>query len=651
MNLAESLGNSKCSPNEIQTISKPRLQPQSSHDRSPALAPVIPQLGYTSVLTIWPTEREQMLDFQTCNPRTPHFVPAKTGMDGNLLGQFNKLAARCAFPSCYQNGLLHTAFGLFSVISGAACSLSKFFTAGVGISFNPVIIIAGIIAAAILSFLFAYVMQIKIFVPRNLCFYSNDGSPPLVRVIVPFVAYVAVAIFCIVDGSNYSIIAALGCGYALLALFTYYKCGRSGLFTLSLLVFVIPTAAGRFGFLPFPDLLGNAGLAMLVNGVIFTTCGTTFLNIAINGFNHTMMREKLHEYLTSGDKRKKFLAVTYLCTQLDSRVLGDVLDIVYDEEPVIAYIAQVAISDAWGPEVEKNYVPGEINWTSEVVREARVRHSEQVQEELVKRWMKHFTLVEGNMRELANESEQRLKNLIRMGLGDVVYKPAQYIALELMGCTQTPQAYSALMRCLLASDHKVVKSAIVGFYGAGVDAIPYLEKFYVANRAWIRRRAIYATRSLLSYLRRFRNIDVSLAYEMLSDGLDTLMHADDTGTFAAAIQLLPLETEDEIQIVEAYCANDRPLICIEAMCALLEPHPDRAKRWIYDALFDSLPSVRYAAVKLCVALGTKEASIEICKIVKDEKDPLVREVLVHALETFEGKFFPTPAAEKGRRRR
>ena len=610
---------------------------------------VVPQLGYTSVLTTTTIERSQMIDFQICNPRTSHFVPPKTGMDGSLLADYNKLAARSAFPACYQNGLLHTSFGLFSVIAGAACSLSRYFTAGAGIAFNPLIVIAGIVVAAILALLFGYIMQVKVFISRNLCFFSNDNPAPLIRVIVPFVAYAAVVVFCIVDGSNYSIIAAMGCGYALIALFTYYKCGRTGLFTLSLLAFVIPTAFARFGFLPFPDLLGNAGLAMLLNGVLFTSCGTMFLQIALQGLVQAGQREKLHEFLTSGEKRKKFLALSYLCTQLDSRVLSDVLELVYDEEPVIAYIAQVALSDAWGPEVEKNYVPAEINWTSEVVREARVRHSEQVQDALIKRWMKHYSLVEGNMRELVNESRQGLENLIRMAYGDVVYAPAQFIALELLGCTQTPEGFKALLRCLLASDSKVAKSAITGFYGAGIDAIPYLTQLFDAPRAWIRRRAIYATRSLLDHLRRFRNADVTVVYEMLKEATDKLMQADDTGTFAAAIQLLPLENEEEIEVIEAYCANDRPLIAIEAMRALSEPHPDRAKRWIYDALFDSLPSIRYAAVKLCVALGSKEASFEICKIVKDEKDPLVKSALVDALDNFEGKFFPTRAADTGRR--
>ena len=176
---------------------------------------------------------------------------------------------------------------------------------------------------------------------------------------------------------------------------------------------------------------------------------------------------------------------------------------------------------------------------------------------------------------------------------------ARITAIEMLGPMRTQRAYATLMTLLQHKDKRVARAAEASFFGADSKAVLYLERFFVAPAAWQRARAIRATRHMLDYLEIFDTGELKVAQALLEPDVDGLLDTPSTNTFAEAISLLPVESQEDVGVLEEYLRNDRPIIRIAALTSLTRQSPDTAHEYVLKALDDPSAAVRYAAL-LCV---------------------------------------------------
>lgn len=537
----------------------------------------------------------EMSNPRTCSLKSPHLVD-----DPEYIGEYRQMSMKSAFPGAFGNGLYHIVLGVF------VCLASFFILLGASLGVFWPIAIAGTIASIAVSYFYARYLQTKALFPQGASMTGSKGDAPLAFWLIPTLIFVACPIIAAVTSNAYIIEITLGSTFSLLAMLSYAKTNRNGLLVLAVLCLAIPVVLAYMGVYQEATDFGVMMTTIPYEGILYVFCGIILMNSAIVPSSRKHDRERLESYLNSDDENKQFSAASFLCSSIDPTFITELLRLAQSENHTVAYTAQVAIGNIWGPKPKgvDDEIPLSLN--PNFPQEYREQAQEQMkmhQRAIRDRWLKHYATIEDQLANMVEEDGQALEDLYALVEGrNVYYKQGRLVAIELLGSMRTPRAYATLMTLLQHRDKKIADAATTSFYGSDSKAVIYLEKFFVSNRSWLRRRAIDSTRNMLYYLLAFDESDAAVAYALLENDIDGLFSTDDTNTFAATITLLIGDNDQSIEILEGYYDNNRPIIKIAAMCTLTYIVPNRAQRYVLPGLDSPYAAVRYASLKCVDAL-------------------------------------------------
>ncbi len=567
------------------------------------------------------------MKFETSNPRTSLLVNpyAIGGSEYPQYSQaFKKMVLECAFPEGFGNGLYHMVIGVWVCIAGFFCITfgptgAEDTIAGT----NLLLPIAGAVAASFIAYIYCKNLQLKALFPRGASMRGSRGNAPVVAWLLPAVAFVACPVYFATIDASAATALSVGAVFALVALLAYVKTNRVGLLGVSLVCMLLPLMLYRLNICITTSTLGIVLGSAPYEGIVFVACGIFLMNSSMSTRPEAHDRNKIASYLQSGNRLKEFAALAYLCGKLDPFLLPDLLRLTQNSDSMVAFTAQVAVGNMWGPRpsgidtLEVSIAPGLPPEYRQAI-EARIEAQQQMVHD---KWLAHHAFMEKSLREIAEEEGETAESLFALASGcNVQYMPARVVAVEMLGSMRTPRAYSMLMTLLQHRNKRVANAAVVGFYGADSKAVLYLEKFFAASKPWLCRRAIAATRNMLYYLLTFEKQDANVAYALLEHDVDALFDTNDTGVFAATIGLLPARDEGEVQVLEAYFANPRPAIKIEAMCALAHLAPEQAEAHVEEALESPYAAVRYAAIKCVDVMGMPQRARTFQNMANDSSE-------------------------------
>ena len=560
-----------------------------------------------------------MINFEQNYPRSGSFTNPNSVADPEYRRRYKAMSRKCVFPAGYGNGLYHIAVGLIVAVPGFAC---MFF--GASATTRLFGLIGGLVVGIAFAYFYCMFLQTHIIFPRGGSMPTWQRKLSLPTLIVPIIAFIGSSVWAYVTGNQAFYMVVGASAMALLNLVAYANTAKPMTLVISFILQAAPffmITMGRFS----ADPVGGLLQVLPFEGLLFVMIGvfSTFSVLQVRPDRYN--RDKVREYLGSSSANRKFMALCFLCNNVDANLLPEVAACCRNEDEMVAYTAQIALGNVWGPKPRELYISPH-NMAANIPERVREQYEAQLVEQrklIMDRWLKINEIVEGKIAEIAEAENEAMENIFALASGQgVLYEQARVVSLEMLGCMRTPRAYATLMNALQHRSKKVAQAAINGFFGADSKAVLYLEKFFVGQRSWIRRRAIAASRTMLDYLRIFDNDEADVAQALLAPDIDGLFGTDDTNTFAATISLLPAEEPEELDVLEAYFNNDRPIIKIEAMANVAKQRPDVAPGWVVPALSHSSAAVRYAAIH-CVEKLQLSNCMELYTRMLHDRNPLV----------------------------
>ncbi len=581
-----------------------------------------------------------MMNFEDNLPRTLNYEnPISVTEPSWYPAEYKKMVRKCMFPAGFGNGLFNMMLGIWVCIAGLSCML-------VGdVVITPVIPLSlGAIGGLILMIVYGSHMQSRILFPRGGCLPFSTDKAKTSTWLLPLIVYISIAAWSVYAGHPLAVTAVVAVVFGCIELLAYSRCNRSSMILVSALLVLLPIGMAYLGISYSSDPFTAIVLAIPNAGIVLVICGTWHSQTSVNRIGIGGLRETIAKCLASNESRSKFVGSSFLCMSIDCNLTAQLLQCCHDDDRVVACTAQIALGNIWGPIPREALLPDKPKLIDGVDDERAERFYEQFtrnRDMTVSNWRDHFVRVDKILLDIAKEDGTAAENLYALASGEnMLYAPGRVVAVEMLGAMRTPKAYSLLMTLLQHRDKLISDAAIVGFYGAESRAILYLERFFAANHPWQRIRAIKATRCLLDYLAVFDKSDHEIAKALLEPDVDGLLDAEDTNTFAMAISLLPCDSQEDIEVLEEYCANRRPIIRIVAMYSLSKHNPEVAARWVVPALNDHNPAVRYAAVKCIVKMRLTESETYFRRLT-DDPDPKVAQAATTAMRKLERASRPT----------
>lgn len=571
-----------------------------------------------------------MINFEHSCPRTSDYVnPSSVAEPGYRQG-FKKMARKCVFPAAYGNGLYLIAIGLTICIAGFSC---LFF--GRTDAARPFAFGGGLAVGLVIAYFYCTYMQSKVLFPRGGSMLAPKPAPMVLK-IVPALILIGLSVWYVMKGFVIAPSVVAGTVFGLIVIFGYIHSGRNSMLILALILQAVPVFMGYLGYysadpiMSIMNILPYEGLVTVMLGVFHSQA-----TIMPGAARHD--RERLRSYITSGNTKQRFMAASFLCNSLDPELLPEIVSCCLDENEIVAQTAQIALANTWGPKPRELFMPvGAV--MANIPPDYQEQYSSQIEARrntLREKWIEHHKAVEAKIVEIAQEEGSALEGLFEIASGSrILYDKARYVAIEMLGCMRTPRAYATLMTLLQHSSKAVARAAETGFYGADSKAVLYLEKFFVGPTSWVRRRAIRATRSMLDYLLTFSEEEADVAYALLERDIDGLFDIDDTNTFAATISLLQAEDPDDLEILQEYCSNDRPIVKVEAMASLTKLRPDVAPQRVTSAMSDYSAAVRYAAILCAEKLQLPDNGERFARMMQD-RNPRVAQLAGQASARFQ----------------
>ena len=537
------------------------------------------------------------IDYAQVNPRIGGFVNLFKLDDPEYRAAYTKLARSCTYPAGYDNGLFNTVVGIVICVTGIIC-----YTAGGHASLKYISLGAGIVIGIVLALVYGRFMQTKMLFPRGACAMLGDLEKSMFLTVGPAIAYIAVPVALYFLGNPAWQYFTLGAVCALIEQFAFYKSGRRLLVVTALLLFIVPYIVSQMIGMS-GDVFANLLSVLPYEGVVLVCTGAYLSSKATSVVPRTHDRDLIRFLLADDNLSRKYLGLSFLSASLDSDMIPDLAKCMQHENYVIACTAQIAFGNIWGPKPRELNLPANFGISPNMPDSYRERYQEKLsadRKRILDRWTKHHALVEERIADLAAQDDEAAEAVFALAEGkNVLRQHARITAIEMLGPMRTPRAYATLMTLLQHGDRRVARAAEASFFGADSKAILYLEQFFVAPASWQRARAIRATRHLLDFLEIFDTGEHTVARALLEPDIDGLLDTNSTGTFAEAIALLPTETQSDIDVLEEYLRNDRPLIRIAALVSITRQCPDIARDYLVKALGDTSAPVRYAAL-LCV---------------------------------------------------
>lgn len=585
-------------------------------------------------------------------------------LDGDIRRRMKRLEHESCRRYQWKNGDGLLAIGmtlaLFGVIAMTMSSLS--------LPWFAVLVVALLVGGAGGALLLNVVRE-KMVLPSGMCLLSdsadddmNESSPTIIG-IAAAVLYSVVAALAVFLAGPSTIAVLVGTACALLAVSIGIKTGNIDLVVLSALLQAAPLLFNLLFDITDLDILWRIAAYITADGLVLSTAGAIMLRRSYARGTQERDTAELAYILSSGDAHERFLAAGFLIRYIEPLLIKEIIAATDDEDVAVAYTAQLALAHIWGPSAEDM-----LGWFSNggrlsgVINQLPVALMQVIQLEK-SQWetasLDHQHEVEAEVKRAVEERPELLDRLIMLssapksvdadtlsapdrdvdktaaGVGDtdidadkgVVSKGAyleetRLVALELLGATQHPQAYVVLLKRLLSSNRKTVQAAMVGFSGAQASAIIYLESLFDSTAAWIRKRGIMASTSLLEKLSK-RDIDeMRVAYALLREKANRLVKHKDPVTRSLSLELLSFERDENIEILKEACEDRHGLVRGSALRLLIKARPGEAKRFVMKGLQDARAHVRLTAIEGVVSLKLSQAHPHIIQMITDS-NPLV----------------------------
>ena len=582
-------------------------------------------------------QRKRMVKFEQCYPRTSSFINPATVNDPEYRRRYKALSRKCVFPAAYGNGIFHIGVGLALCIPG----LATMFFASQNTGLRPITIGVGLVIGIVLAYFYCSYVQTRALFPRGGSMPVGMHRVSIGALVIPILAFIAAAVFAWFNANPAFPAIVAATVLALINTVAYAHTAKPFTLVLSFIMQWLPYLlfmAGRVSQDPFnatASTVGYIGLLFVMIGV-FSTMGS--MGMRPGRYN----REQVRSFLTADNPAHRFMALCFLCSNVDANLLPEIAACCRDEDETVAHTAQIAFGNAWGPKPRELYVSVD-EMVANVPERYRGQYREQVEAQrraILERWLKINEIVEQKVVQIAEEDGPALENVYALASGqDVRYPQARIVALEMLGLMRTPRAYATLMNGLQHRSKSVAQAAVNGFFGADSKAVLYLEKFFTGPRAWIRRRAIDGARTMLEYLEVFDQDEAAVARALLEPDIDGLFNSDDTGTFAATITLLPAEERADLDVLEQYCENDRPIVRIAALSTIARQRPDAAAKWIVPSMSHPSAAVRYAAIVCAEQIGLPDRAQQFQRLLHD-RNPRVAARAMQALERLQNLVQP-----------
>lgn len=573
------------------------------------------------------------INFERSNPRNSNLKNPYLLDDPEYKDEYKKMSLKAAFPSAFGNGLYHIVLGVFICIE----DFFLLFAANFQSYFWPIAIL-GTAASIVISLIYARYLQTKALFPQGASMTGSKGNAPIAFWLILAIVFAAFPIIGAATANPYMAVLVIGSVFGLLAILSYAKTNRNGILVLAFLAIAIPLGLAYMGMYDGMSAFDVFLATAPYEGIIYVFCGIILMNSSLVPGSQRHDRERLKTYLLSGNEVKQFTAASFLCSSIDPIFLPELLRLSQNENHTVAYTAQVAVGNIWGPMPKGLDEDAPLSMNPNFPEEYRKQAQEQIkkqQDAVRNRKLKHYAMIEDELEQMAEEENQALEDLYALALGqNVHYEQGRLVAIELLGSMRTPRAYSTLMTLLLHRSKKIAEAAMTSFYGADSKAVLYLEKFFVSDRSWIRRRAIRATRNMLYYLMTFEEQEAAVAYALLENDIDGLLDTDDTNTFAATITLLVGNEDENVEILEGYYENNRPIIKIAAMYTLTYMVPQRAQRYVLPALDSPYAAIRYAGLK-CLEIIRFPNRAQIYQQMSADRIPAVAQLAQQSLAKVE----------------
>ncbi len=558
-----------------------------------------------------------MITFEDNIPRSlnfdnPYFV---TNPDW-YADAYKKMVGLSLFPASFGNGLFNLLIGIWVCIIGFACMLI-----GPSPSQLKLALPVGIVAGAVISILYVRYMHRRILFPRGGCMPPSAQKTKVYLWLVPMVIYIAIAVGATLFNDPLYVSIIVGVVFGCIELVAFAKCNKTSMMGISLLLVVVPFLMAYFGLSYSSDPLYAVILAFPNLGIVLVLCGTLHTQASISPSAWRETQERVRRCLEAKNPRRRFVGAAFLCNNIDTQLLPELLEMCWDENRTVACTAQIAVGNTWGPIPREVLLPSHATITSEMPEAQAKMYTEQYSEHrnaTVNRWKEHFLKIDELIKNMVEEESESVELIFRLASGEnIMCESARSVAIQMLGAMRTPRAYAMLMTLLQHRDRAVYSAAISGFYGADSKAILYLERFFAAEFPWQRIRAMRATRNLLNFLAVTDVEEHAVAQALLEQDIDALLDTDDTCTFAEAITLLPCEDKEDFEVLEGYCTNSRPIIRIMALCSITRERPEQAEPWVVPALGDRSAAVRYAAIKCIVKLRLPDSERLFSRMLMD----------------------------------
>lgn len=472
------------------------------------------------------------------NVRTSRLARPYPTSDAALDRRYLRLGAHGARPYAWYTGTILFSLGIALMVFAMLYDLYNYL---------PITPMASIALATALGigagFLSEFLVNALAVMPRGLCFIkSANGKSSFLSWAFPTSCYLAIAVLGWLADSSTSSVLIMDAAFALLLMVPYQRYGDPAFLICSIALFVGPVLLVLTGLITIETLGATVGQVLLTESIILAIFG---IHRARNIYAHSVDDidfDRVKTMLDADNPTQRLLATVFCTGFIDPHLMGPLLVHTRDEERVVAYEAQVAFSNMWGPTTDDMlaYYDRSMERLDDDMDDDLREMFEEEREDVIDEKRVHQEEVEEEARKLPAEQAEGFDALCALAQGERVIVPqARLVAIEVLGCVQSPRAYAIALQTLTSDDPDVAHSGEVAFYGADPSAIVYLERLFASGKAAFRSHAVRAAAQLLAFWNSRDPERCETARALLEPSLDKLLSDPDLDTRAHALSLLP----------------------------------------------------------------------------------------------------------------
>lgn len=513
------------------------------------------------------------------NQRTSNLAQPYPTADAKLDRRYRALGARSTRPFGWYTGSMLFSAGIGIMVYALLFDLSDY------LPLSPLVSVASAVVLGIVAAVGADdIVRLHYIMPRGICFLAHRANPysPLSWVL-PLACFLALAVLGMLQASASGLLLAMSCLIALVPLVSFKRCGEGGFLVCSIALFVAPTLCSMVGFYDQTSLSTLAGEVLLTESIIVTVFGIERARSLYARSEDDIDFDRLDACLHSDDPAQRLLACVFCTGFIDPKLMGPLLERTRDEDRAVAYAAQTAFSNMWGPNTEEL-----MNASVGFGRSARSEGDlpddlqqilDDERADLLDVKMMHQEEVESEARQLPKDQEKGYACLCALATDEHPLVPqARIVALEVLGCVRSPRAYAIALSTLLSDDPQVERAAETAFYGADPSAVIYLEQLFANGKAAIRRNAIRAACQLIAFWNDRDSARSETIHLLLEPSVDKLLSDPDTEIRALSLSLLPLSQPRTLAYLRSLRTSEPESSPVKQEADRLLEHGSRSER-------------------------------------------------------------------------